>query len=426
VHRARSFGGVVALVLAMVAPALLARPTSVWAETRAEIFTVSVPVDATAANASAARDAARADGQRKAYAALIDRLTLARDRSRLPAATDTTLNQVIQGFEVANERRSTVRYLADYTFHFRPDAVEQLLRSNGVPFAETASKPVVVLAVLEGSRPMLWDDPNPWRDAWSKAAPIQGLVPMTVPLGEVEDVTAIDAASADAGNDARLQAISANYDHDDVLVTRATIKGAGAGKSVDVSTTRFVPGSPGGEQSWVATYTANAGESDPDLLGRAVAGSAAQVDDAWKQANILNYSQSATLTVSVPVDDLNSWVAVRQHLATTTAVQSTQLISLDRHGAQVALQYVGSADQLRVSLAQNNLTLTGSDPNWVLLPAGAAPPPSLTPAPPNPPAPSTPPVSPMPAASPVPGTPPPPALQTPPATPPVPALPPPR
>src|SRR5579863_4615414 len=143
VQKARYFGGA-ALAIVMMA---LAMPAN--ALTRAEIFTVSVPVDATAASATTARDTARLDGERRAFAALLDRLTLAKDRGRLPAPSDTTLNQVIIGFEVANERRSTVHYLADYTFHFRADVVEQLLRDRGVPFAETASKPVVVLPVLE-------------------------------------------------------------------------------------------------------------------------------------------------------------------------------------------------------------------------------------------------------------------------------------
>jgi hypothetical protein len=364
VKKSRIFGGV-ALIAALVA---LAMPAS--ALTRAEIFTVSVPVDATAASATAARDAARLDGQRKAFAALLDRLTLAKDRGRLPAPNDTTLNQVIIGFEVANERRSSVRYLAEYTFHFRPDVVEQLLRDRGVPFAETASKPVIVLPVLEtGGKPKLWEDPNPWREAWASTKPPEGLVPMTVPLGEVEDVSAIDGAKADAGDDTRLQAISANYDHADVLVTRATLHGS---SGVDVSTTRFIPGSPGGEQSWVASYSANQGESEKDLLARAITGTAAQVNEAWKQANMLDYSQAATLTVTVPADDLGGWIAVRQRLAATTAVRSSQLLSLDRHAARVELHYVGSPDQLRVGLAQNNLSLSGSDPDWVLRQGGAS------------------------------------------------------
>jgi hypothetical protein len=63
---------------------------------------------------------------------------------------------------------------------------------------------------------------------------------------------------------------------------------------------------------------------------------------------------------------------VRQRLAATTAVQSSQLLSLDRHGAHVELHYVGSPDQLRVGLAQNNLNLSGSDPDWVLQQGGSS------------------------------------------------------
>lgn len=390
--KARSYGGI-ALILAMLAFALAAGPVRAATPTRADIFTVSVPLDATAANADAARDQARADGERKAYAALLARLTLPRDQSRLPPPTDTTLNQVIQGFEVANEHHSTVRYLANYTYHFRRSAVEQLLRNHGIPFAETVSKPVVVLPVLKtAGRPMLWDDPNPWRDAWASAPPPPGLVPVTIPLGEVEDISAIDAPTADAGDDAHLQAISANYNHADVLVTRATLHHADSGDSVDVSTTRFVPGSAGSEQNWVANYTATQGESDGDMLARAVAGTVAQVENAWKQANMLDYSQSATLTATIPIVDFATWLAVRQRLAATAAIQSSDLLSLDRHAARVALHYIGSADQLRVALAQNNLALSGSDPDWVLQQGGvAAPPPGAVPpdaVPPPPPVPA--------------------------------------
>jgi hypothetical protein len=103
----------------------------------------------------------------------------------------------------------------------------------------------------------------------------------------------------------------------------------------------------------------------------------------------------------VPADDLNSWLAVRQRLAATTAVQSSQLLSLDRHGARVELHYVGSPDQLRVGLAQNNLNLSGNDPDWVLQRGGAALRDVPTPPPPNP--------APGPALSP--GSPPAPAPQ---------------
>jgi hypothetical protein len=372
-----SMAGVIALVLL---------DASAVAADRADVFAVSVPVDATAANANAARDTARLDGERRAYGVLLNRLTLASDRAKLPAASDSLLNDVIQGFEVANERRSTVRYLADYTFHFRADIVEKMLRNQGIPFAETPSKPLIVLAVLEGANgPVLWDDPNPWRDAWGNAKLVTGLVPLIVPLGQVEDVTAIDATAAESGDDARLQAIAMNYNDGDVLVTRAKIK-PGDTKSVDVTSTRFTPGQSGREQTWVASFTANAGESDPDFLGRVVAATADQVAEAWKQANIIDYNQAGDLVVSVPISDLAGWLAVRDRLKAIASIQRMDVLSLDRQRALVTLHYVGSDTQLRLALAQRDLDLSGSDPTWELRRRGAAPPSAPTPAAGAPPA----------------------------------------
>lgn len=359
-----------AVVLAM------AVATTALAAGRNDIFSVTVPVDATAANASAARDAARAAGERHAYAILLDRLTRSADRARLPPANDALLNALVTGFEVANERRSGVRYLADYTYHFNADAVRRLLTQAGVPFAETQGRPVVVLAVLEtAAGPVLWEDPNPWRDAWASTPIDPGLVPVIIPYDDLDDVAAIDGAAADSGDDAHLQAFAKRYGDADVLVTRATLKTDTVPHSLAVSSTRFTPGAPGNEQSWVASYVAQANESDADLLARAVTGTVDEVEAAWKDANLLDFSHAASLTATVPVSDLRSWVAIRDRLAQIPAVRQVELLSLDRQAARIVLHYVGDAAQLRAALAQRNLDLTGTDPDWVLQRHAAAAPP---------------------------------------------------
>ena len=339
--------------------------------TVASVYTVAnVPVDATAASADAAREAARLQGERAAYNILMARLTQASDANRLPPVSDTALSDLIQGFEVANERHSAVRYLANYTFHFRPDAIRQLLRRAGVPFAETPSKPLVVLPVLvNGSTTTLWQDPNPWRAAWNERNAPTGLVPLVMPFGGAEDIAAIDAQGALSGNAAALAAISQHYDGDDVLVATATLANAGApSETVAVSATRFSPGSGAAPQTWTQSYALGAGENEDALLMRAVNGTAAQIEDAWKAANILNSSQLATLTASVPIRGLQDWVGVSQHLAAIPAVQKTDLTALNRQQAEIVIHYVGDLSQLQVALAQNNLVLTGEAPNYVLAP----------------------------------------------------------
>lgn len=337
------------------------------AQSRFDVFTIApVRVDVTAASASAARDQALIGGERRALQMLIERLTLAAGRSRLPQPNNAQLSDLVQGFEVANERRSGVRYIADYTFHFRPDSVRQLLSQAGIAFAETPSKPLVVLAVLlDGDRPALWDDPNPWRDAWARAKLPPGLVPLVIPLGEIDDVAAIDADAALHGDDARLRNLSQRYDGDDVLVTAATVN-QGATRSLDVVTTRYTPGSPASRQTWSNSVTANPGESDMAMMTRALSDTRARVEEAWKVANILDLRQSGTLVVRVAAGSLQDWIVVRDRLTGIPAVRSSQLMSIDRGGARVEIRYVGDPAQLRLALAQRDLELSGSDPDWVL------------------------------------------------------------
>ena len=364
----RGFAALLAALALALALAAAGAPARAQQPARSALFTVSpVPVDVTAASAAAARDQAIVEGESHAFDMLMQRLTLRADRSRLPKVGPDQLNQLVQGFEVAHERRSSVRYLADFTVYFRADAVRQMLRDAGIGFAETVSKPVVVLPVLhDGDRIALWEDPNPWRDAWASATIPPGLVPLERPLGDLADVQAIDADAASKGDDDRLQAISQRYGNADVLVTQATLKTDGAQHELDVTTTRYSPGLPGTEQTWVTSTVANAGESDADMTARAVLDIAAQVEDAWKAANILDFGHSGTLVARVPAPTLQDWVAVRDRLAAIPAVRGSRLVSLDRHEATIEIRYVGDPDQLRVALAQRDLELSGSDPDWVL------------------------------------------------------------
>ena len=352
-------------IVLLALSALLVQPAR--AANERDVFTVAVPVDATATNANAARDAARSDGQRRAYQVLLDRLTLAADRGRLPQANDALLNELVSGFEVAKERVSGVRYLAEYTFHFRSDAVRRLLRDAGVPFAETRSKPVVVLAVSQADTgAVLWEEPNSWRDAWAKRPPRSGLVPLVVPYGDLEDLQAIDADGAQHGDVERLQAISQRYGGADILVSMAKLAIAADPHVLAVSSTRFSVASGIAPQQWDKSYTAAAGESDGDLLADGVTGTAQQLEDGWKAANMLDFRHTGTMSVRVPVEDLKGWIAIRDRLAGIPAIQRSDLIALGRGEARLAIHYYGDPEQLRLALAQRDLALTGSDPDWVL------------------------------------------------------------
>ena len=341
-----------------------------------EVFTVgNVAVDATAETAAAARTAAVADGERRAFRRLLERLTLAADRGRLPTVDAARLNELVQDFEIADERTSATRYIARLTVRFRPDGIRTLLRGAGIPFSETASKPLLVIPVFEqGGERRLWEEPNPWREAWAARGPGDGLVRVVAPLGDLDDIAAIDADKAVAGDEAALGAVARRYGLSDTLVALASLAGE-APLALQVSLQRF---GAGGARYVVETFTG--GDSPDALMRSAVAGIVARLEESWKSETVLRFGDEARLSARVPIESLADWIAVRERLGRVAEVRRVEVAQLTRRDAQVVLHHLGSPQQLQLALAQRDLELGLSDGFWTLrlakAPGAAAPPPA--------------------------------------------------
>jgi hypothetical protein len=365
---------------------VMLRTGAALAEDQAPDFSATVKVDATAESAAAARDLARIDGQRRALALVIDRLSDSPDSGKLQKLDDKAITDMVESFEVANERMSAVRYLADYTFHFRPSKVRRLVHiadnssaeaknkpavadSGGKPIvADSGGKPIVVLPVYQdGARIVLWDDPNPWREAWAqRSSESSASGHLTIPLGDAGDLTAIDADRAQSGTSEALAAIAQRYGGGDTIVALATTRREGdrlAG--LDLSMKQYRSGHLADSQG--TTLDVNSGEAEGDFLKRAADAIAAEIGSKTSHGD-----QQASLAATVPISSLGDWVQVRDRLASVPAVRKVDLLSLSRQEARIQVKYVGSPDQLKSSLAEVDLDLGGGDPVWRLQRSSAA------------------------------------------------------
>ena len=109
-----------------------------------------------------------------------------------------------------------------------------MLQKAGIGLAAeggATGKSMIVLPVYQSSATsVLWDDPNPWRDAWAQQqSPTSGAARFRVPLGDAGDVAAIDAAKARAGNAAALAKIAQQNGGDEVIVAVAVPRAASGG-----------------------------------------------------------------------------------------------------------------------------------------------------------------------------------------------------
>ena len=159
-------------------------------------FTISdVHVDVTSDNAAKAREEAFAKAQYNAFQKLANRLLSKGQISSFEMPNPRLISTLINDFEVTNEQLSTVRYVGTYTFRFKDSEVRRYLNMQNMSFTDVASKAVLVLPFYQtGSETVLWDDSNLWMKAWARNKTYQGLVPVLVPIGDLQDVSDIEGS----------------------------------------------------------------------------------------------------------------------------------------------------------------------------------------------------------------------------------------
>ena len=332
------------------------------------VYTVAgVTVDQTAETAAAAREQAISTGHRLAFERLVARIVPAGQRARLPALTQGDIVPLVLSFEIGEEKRSSVRYLGKLKFRFRRLDVRRLLQASGVNFAETRSKPVLLLPVYEfAGAKLLWDDPNPWLAAWNAVPPSDGLVPVRLPVGDLADVRDISAEQASAGAEEQLTLIAERYGASAVVVAEASVSvdaGTG-GRRINVTTSYF--GGTSADRTGVRSFAYGEADTDETVIGRAAQAVAVQIEEDWKQENLIRFENLNSLVADISLSELRQWVEMRERLRRIAFLQRWQLVAVSRRKASVQLTYYGDAEQLRIALAQRDLVLEQGAVNWTL------------------------------------------------------------
>jgi hypothetical protein len=338
------------------------------------MFTVSgVSVDVTAGTTVEARDRAIGEAQRLAFEQLYDRIAVgSADAPNLSAAE---LQRLVQGFEVADERSSAVRYLATYTVSFDPDAVRGLLRERGRRFADYASPPLVLLpAYGSASAWAVFEGAGPVRQGWERISYNDPLLPVILPFGDLQDLRAVSRDEALRRDPAAMSRLAARYNAGGVLAVyvQPMAGSAQAPTRLDVMAVRFDTG--GGETPVRLTVDAAAGEQPGAIFATAARQVQARLRDAWKtQVSVDPSAAQNHIDAVLPVSGLSDWVEARRRLAQVSLLSGTQLQSLSPREVRLGLDFRGDEAQLRSALARRGLSLEAPATAVGEIPEGAAP-----------------------------------------------------
>ena len=377
-----------------------------------DVFVVPrVPVQASGETATAAKDAAQSTGRRRAMDLLLRRLTPEEDWIYLPTlatgsaaqsagdgsgktAIDISPSLLVgleSGFEVYSEKASSASYRAYITYRFKPDEVRRLLKNAHIPYSEAQTRVALVLPVLQtDSGVYLWESNNPWMAAWKVRPYTHELTPMTAPLGDLEDSSAISARQALVGDPAALAAIAARYNVSQVIVAHARLTqkdGANQltvrlinghresgkadltellGEEIDVDTDGAAAQTfsyAEGDEDFAArvgevlaqTFLTEPVGNFPSLAERSIEYAIAKYASGWKSRTLIDHSKEARLPVTAFFDRIEDWSKIRSALIATPLVGSVQVSSLSRRGAEMDVRIFGEPARMQVAMENQGI-----------------------------------------------------------------------
>ena len=347
----RSFLG----VLGLLAGGFLAMPASAQ-----NVYVASgVPVDVTG-DAATLRDQAVLMAQREALKKILAEIAPADQVAGLQLPGDDEIGAWVADVEIEEEKMAATHYVGRYTIRFAAAPVQEFLSGQGVAFAETRSKQMLVIPVYtdETGTTGLWGPTNQWLAAWTTRPAGNALVPIVVPRGDLDDQNTLSATEALGGNEPKLEFMGERYQAGDVAVAEAQMSAPGADgqRSLTLNVTRYGAEGP---QTFKDTLTGPA--ADPDgLMAQGVVTVQSMLEGAWKSANLVDPNKRTTLSVHVPLTGIEQWIAVKRRLAQVSLIKGVNLKELAKSGADLEISYAGEEDQFIRALAQADLNLVPS------------------------------------------------------------------
>lgn len=354
------------------------------------IFAVQgVDVDVTSTDAATARNEALMDVQVKAFEMLAERLGTPQIATEVrETMKPEDIAPYLRSLSIEQESSAPGRYIGRFTVRFLPEKTQKFFAARGVRVPTQQGEPVLVIPVYRAADGVkLWED-NPWHKAWADLKGEQGMVPIIVPLGDLEDTETLTAADAVKGDAIKLEAIRKRYGAPSIVVAQAQpadggglhVYIAGETKLGEITINKIYDAETGSAEPASTEATPDAAAPAPagPMTAEAVAVASfqkmlfkTQQEQAAKVAaeeSARNANRSQSLAVSVPFTSPREWNAIRSRILSTPNVSGVDLSSLSAGGAVIQLVFTHSVEELQSNMQSAGLSLTQSGAAWVIQP----------------------------------------------------------
>ncbi len=332
------------------------------------VFAVQgVAADVTDKDVATAKDRALFDVQMKAIVMLAQRLGNETFAAEIAKLEPKDVLPLLKSLSIEEEGTAPGHYIGKFTVRFLPDKVAALFASYGVTVVSEQATPMLVLPIWkapEGTQ--LWED-NLWRAAWLNLRAEQSLVPLIVPIGDLEDTAAITAQDVLNLDPIKLEALRRRYGTRTILVAIAEpAEGNGVHAVMNGE-------SDLGKMTFDKIYTAEPATLEASAALAASRFHAVMVDKYKSDKARASDGQmdaeaavSSSVPVSVPFSGPSEWNAIRSRILSAPGVIGVDVSTLAGDGAVIRLMYVGDLSEVQASMQVIGLQLSQVGGAWVI------------------------------------------------------------
>jgi hypothetical protein len=248
-----------------------------------------------------------------------------------------SVKDFVSGYSIESESFKKNKYSALISVNFEKKKVTELLDKKSIKYSLQEGPKTLILPIMNlNSKLILWDDPNPWFEAWLSRPLDPNLNQFILPSGEVDDLITLSAIDAKNLQYYKLKNISVKYGAKKILVLIVNILKKQNNYILDLKVFN------GLEQKEVFLEQFNflsSGDLNKDLIKLANEFSN-YYDDLWVTKNIDKNSLKSDWLVEIRYNKFSQWIKVKNRLLNSDKVTNLAVSKLSNNRAFIDINII--------------------------------------------------------------------------------------
>ena len=225
---------------------------------------------------------------------------------------------------------------------------------------------LIIPSYEEDGTVLLWDDGNPWRNAWKITGIEAATGDIIVPYGDKADMSVIDVKSLSSANFAALLPMTVRYGVTDIVLLHAKFTQA-SDTTLEVVKRRV---NRTQNEVNVLTYRADPQENRDALMARATRDIVDSLEhkknDASESTKTVYGGDHGTIMLLASISTLNSWTQLRAKLSSLPMIDKLEPLAISPQQVDLLVHYRGAADSLANAITAQNIRLVQNPNYWVI------------------------------------------------------------